>query len=127
MKNDTDTWMKFAHENLKSTKILIDNDLFNPALQNAQQVIEKSLKALIIEKNFNLRKTHSIDELVMILQREDIRIDIKEDEIDLIDSIYLPSKYPLGSALPDFSPDKEIADKCYLIAQKIYENVLALP
>jgi len=27
----------------------------------------------------------------------------------LLDSVYLPSKYPLGSVLPHFDPDAEIA------------------
>jgi hypothetical protein len=35
-------------------------------------------------------------------------IDITEDKCDLLDAIYLPSKYPLGGIFPDFEPDKEI-------------------
>ncbi len=37
-----------------------------------------------------------------------IKIDLTEDECDFLNSIYLPSKYPIGSALPDYDPGIEI-------------------
>jgi hypothetical protein len=46
-------------------------------------------------------------------------INIDDDEIDLIDSIYLSSKYPIGSALPDFYPDTNICTKCLEIAYRV--------
>ena len=41
----------------------------------------------------------------------DIGLDpgLTEDEADLLDTIYLPSKYPLGSVLPAFEPDAQTA------------------
>ena len=53
-----------------------------------------------------------------------IEININEDEIDLIDSIFLPSKYPLGSALADFYPDKEICTQCLEIAKKVKKSYI---
>jgi hypothetical protein len=48
---------------------------------------------LIVDVSLGLRKTHSIAELRSALESADIDIDISEDECDLLDSIYLPSKY----------------------------------
>jgi hypothetical protein len=43
-----------------------------------------------------------------------------------LDSIYLPSKYPLGSVLPDFEPDEQTCKRCIAIADRVKESVLAL-
>jgi HEPN domain-containing protein len=108
MKDETKIWLNYANENFKSSKILLDSFLFNPSLQNAQQSIEKYLKAYCIEKGLKLQKTHNIISLVQTLKKENISINILDDEIDLIDSIYLTSKYPLGSSFADFEPNEKI-------------------
>ena len=119
MKDETETWLKYANENLRSAKLLLDSSLFNPCLQNVQQAVEKWLKALIVESSLKLKKTHSINELRNTLVAGGVDIDITEDECDLLDSIYLPSKYPLGGVLPDFEPDLEICTRCMAIAERI--------
>ncbi len=116
MKDETRLWLEYAEDNLKSSKILVDSLLFNPSLQNAQQSIEKDMKACMVEKGLKLQKTHSISSLVEILKKENIIINISDDEIDVIDSIYMVSKYPFGSVLPDFEPDEKICLECIDIA-----------
>lgn len=54
-----------------------------------------------------------------MLTAAEIDINISEDECDLVDSIYLPSKYPFGSALPDFEPTLEICRECLAIAERV--------
>ncbi len=123
MKNETKLWLDYAEENYKSAMILLESYLYNPTLQNIQQSIEKNLKALFIEYGIKQKKTHNISILVEILKRYDKFIDINDDEIDLIDSIYLSSKYPIGSALPDFYPDIDICKRCLEIAYRVKEDV----
>jgi len=123
MKNETNLWIKYADENLLSAKILLDSHLYNPSLQNSQQAIEKFLKACFIEKNAKLQKTHTITILVEKLKVYNIDISINEDDIDLIDSIYLTSKYPFGSVLPDFEPDETICKQCIDIANSVKKDV----
>lgn len=125
MKKDTEIWLKYAEENLRSAEILLESGIYNPSLQNAQQAIEKSLKAALIEKTVGLTRTHSIRELVGFLQNCDILLVLTDDDIDLIDSIYLPSKYPAFSVLPLFMPDEAICKHCFLIAQDVYQSVIA--
>ncbi len=36
--------------------------------------------------------------------------------------IYIPSKYPTGGVLPDFSPDDEVCRQCIDIATKARDN-----
>jgi HEPN domain-containing protein len=127
MKDETTKWLEYASENLRSAKVLLDSKLFNPCLQNVQQAVEKMLKALLVESAKKLKKTHSINELVSILAENGLNIDITEDECDLLDSIYLPSKYPLGGILPDFEPDMQTCNKCVVLAERVWDSVTNLP
>lgn len=95
-------------------------------MQNIQQSIEKSLKAIFIEKKLKLIKSHSIFELVTTLSENSIKIEVSEDECDLLDSIYLPSKYPIGSVLPDFEPDGQICRDNLAVAKRIYTEAFEL-
>lgn len=126
MKDETKKWLEYADENLASAKVLLDSELFNPCLQNAQQAVEKMLKALLIEFSIKFKKTHSINQLVTMLAENHLDIDLTEEQQDLLDSIYLPSKYPFGSVLPDFEPDEKICKKCISIADRVRESVLSL-
>jgi len=119
MKNETMLWLKYADENLKSAELLLEEALFNPCLQNAQQAAEKYLKSVLIEKSITLFKTHSINELINKIKSLGIQISIKAEDCDLLDSIYLPSKYPLGCILPEYEPDREICLQCLDIVKRI--------
>jgi len=123
MKDETKKWLDYADDNLRSAKILLESDIYNPTLQNVQQAVEKMLKALCIEFSLKFRKTHSINELVALLAMKKLQTGLAPDECDLLDSIYLPSKYPLTSVLPDFEPDAKICKKCIAIAENLRQTV----
>lgn len=116
-------WIRYADENSQTAALCFENGLFNACLQNAQQAVEKALKALCIASSLPVKKTHSIRELVADLRRGGVKLDFAEEDIDLLDSIYLPSKYPLGSALPDFNPDSSLARRCLTLMNKISDGV----
>ena len=126
MKDETKKWLEYADENRRSVKVLLDSELFNPCLHNAQQAVEKMLKAVLVESTIKIIRTHSINELVKILNEKGLNIDITEDECDLLDSIYLPSKYPLGGILPDFEPDLQTCKKCLALAERVWDSVTKL-
>ncbi len=123
MSDDARMWLAYARENLASAKILLDNELYNPCLQNVQQAVEKMLKAVLVESREKPRKTHSISELVATLADKGLSVSITEDEADVLDSIYLPSKYPLGNALPDFEPDGALCQQCLGVAERVRDTV----
>ena len=62
-------------------------------------------------------------ELKILLDEISVKIDIKDEECDFLNSIYLPSKYPLGSALLDFDPGVEICEQAIAIANKVSKSV----
>ena len=123
MKDEAKGWLSYAEENLKAPNFLQEGKLYNPCLQNMQQSIEKALKALLLEKAHSYRRTHSITELVHLLADQQIIISLSEDDCDLLDSIYLPSKYPLGGVLPDFEPDTDLCLRCLILAEDVLSQI----
>ena len=126
MKSETKIWLDYAEENLKSSKILLDNKLYNPCLQNAQQSVEKALKAIVIECGINLKRTHDILELKYLLQRKGIIVNISDDECDLLNAVYLPSKYPMGYTIDEIEPDDELCCISIDIAEKVFASAIDL-
>ena len=122
MKNETETWLAYSRENLASAKVLLESNLFNPCLLNVQQCLEKALKSILVEKALGLKRTHSIMELKNTLNNYDIEIDISDEECDLLDSLYLPSKYPISSVLPNYKPNHELCSKSISIAKRVLEQ-----
>jgi len=104
--------------------VLLKSNLFNPCLQNLQQAIEKYIKAVIIEKALGLTKSHSIRQMINILSGDNIALIISDDDVDLIDSVYIPSKYPVMSVLPEYMPTAEVCKKCLRIAQEVRMSVI---
>jgi HEPN domain-containing protein len=122
MSGDAADWISYARENLRVSDLCVSSGLFNPCIQNAQQAIEKALKALIVHRSLPFRRIHSIDALRKDVLSVGLTIDLTNEECDLLDSVYLPSKYPLGSVVPDYEPDEPLAKRCVAIAGRIIEQ-----
>ena len=123
MKGETQTWLGYAEENLAVARLSLGKRYLNACLQNTQQCIEKALKAVVIEKDLAFRKTHSIQELANQLAEAGLESGVTEDECDLIDAIYLPSKYPMASVVPDMEADTRICRQCLDIAERVINIV----
>jgi HEPN domain-containing protein len=123
MKDETSTWLSYADENFDVAELALEHGHLNSCLQNAQQAVEKYLKAVIVERDLEFRRTHSIWELVGLLLDQDIHVDISDDEMDLMDTIYVPSKYPVYSVLPQALPDPEICKNALKAAKKVRDSV----
>lgn len=126
MQEETKIWLTYSEENLEAAKVLLASELYNPCLHNIQQSIEKALKSLFIEKVIPFKKTHNIMELKTILEKNGISIELTEDECDFLDSIYLATKYPIGSALPFFYSDKSICKNSISLAERVIIEVKSL-
>jgi HEPN domain-containing protein len=119
MSADADKWFEYADENLAIARLAMEGGYYNACLQNVQQAVEKYLKAVVLGRGLPFQKTHSISTLNDQLTADGLSMMLTEKDCILLDSIYLPSKYPFGSALPDFEPDEEICKKCVEIAEKV--------
>ena len=126
MKEETKIWLKYSEENFDSAIILLKSKLFNPCLQNVQQTVEKALKAILIDNDIKFKKTHDILGLRTLLSKKNIDIDISDEDCDFLNSIYLPSKYPLGSVIPHYEPDESICKRAVNIATNVSKSVSEL-
>jgi HEPN domain-containing protein len=116
----------YADENLAVARLALDGGYYNACLQNVQQAVEKYLKTALLAKNMAFQKTHSIEALNRQLHNERVDTEISEEECELLDTIYVPSKYPMGSVLPDFDPDEEIGMRCVEIAERVRKAIQPL-
>jgi HEPN domain-containing protein len=84
MSAEASRWLVYAVENRQVAALSRESGLYNPSLQNAQQAVEKALKAIGLLRGVPLKKTHSIGELRRGLL--DIGLDpgLTEDEADLL-------------------------------------------
>ena len=122
MKDEIPAWLSYADENLDVAELSLANDHLNACLHNSQQAVEKYLKALIIEHDLPFRKTHAIYTLWQELTEHGIQSGLTEEDCDLFDAVYMPSRYPLFSVLPDAVPDLETCEKCIRIARRVGES-----
>jgi HEPN domain-containing protein len=121
MSVDSQRWFAYADENLAVAELALKNGYFNACLQNAQQAVEKYLKAGLITKNGVFQKTHSIEALNLCLREAGTATGLTDEDSELLDTIYIPSKYPTQSVLPDFEPDEHISLQCVVLAKKARE------
>ena len=122
MKDETTAWLSYADENFAVAELSLANDHLNACLHNAQQAVEKYLKALIIEYDLPFRKTHAIYVLWQELTEHGVQSELTEEDCDLFDAVYMPSRYPIFSVLPDAMPDRETCEKCVRIARRVGES-----
>ncbi|HPG40906.1 MAG TPA: HEPN domain-containing protein [bacterium] len=123
MRNETEKWLAFADDHLAAATILLDNKLNNPCLQNAQQAIEKALKAIFSEQRIKAPKTHDILALKYLLKNNKIEIPVSDSDCDFINSLFLPSMYPVDNVLAVHNPDKDTCLAAIKIAQDVVTNV----
>ena len=122
MKNAEQEWLNDAREELKTAHYLSEGRFWKAACYHSQQAAEKCLKARLLGKGWELEKVHSIMRLAALLEDFKIKIQISDDEVEYLDSIYR-GRYP-GEAglLPLGEPSREDAMKALDIAEKLLGN-----
>lgn len=119
MKDAVKEWLKQAEEELNMAVYLLEGGFFKGACYHAQQAIEKQIKAMLLNKGWELEKIHSVERLIALGEDYNIKLNISDKETIFIDSIYR-SRYP-GEAglLPLSEPSKPEAQKAIDIAKKV--------
>ncbi len=118
MKKETKEWLKIALEDLEAAECLMDKGLFRMVCYHSQQAVEKTLKALLTEKEIEFRRTHNIIDLKNAVIATGYKIDITEEEAVFLNSIYR-ARYPAAlGLLPDGEPQRIDAEKALSIAKR---------
>lgn len=121
MKNITSEWLKSAESDLLViAKIIEDENLTHMSAFHAQQVVEKSFKAIIEEFSLGTFKSHSLENLYEKVKHK-IPQDFKTDLFILLDQLYIDARYPgeMG-LLPDGKPSLEDVLEFYELGREIY-------
>lgn len=118
MKAETAEWLRYAEENAAVAKLARREGHLNACAQNVQQCVEKALKGVVIELALPFRKTHSITDLRQTLLAAGWDCGVAEDECELLDTLYLASKYPLSGVLPPMDVEPNVCDVCLTLAER---------
>lgn len=125
MKDAVNEWMRQADDELRTAQYLFNGDFHKGACFHSQQAIEKALKALLLSKGWELEKTHSIERLAALLEGYKVKIDISDEDMVFIDSIYR-GRYPAEvGLLPLGEPTKSDAQRAVSIAGQGIKKVKA--
>lgn len=115
-------WIDKSERDLKSAKILKDNDCGNDIVAfHCQQCIEKSLKGFLLRKFGNVVEGHSL--IYLCKESSKIKDTFKKylKDCAFVNQYYIETRYPAD--IPLVVTDEE-ADECISIAEKIYNTVM---
>ena len=126
MKKQVEDWIFLADKDLYAAEILL-RDEYSPTnivSFHCQQSIEKYLKAILIEKDIPIIRTHDLIKLNgMIKGMKDLGID--EQKLITINEVYIESRY-LGELglMPDGMPSEEQAKEFVSYAKEIRKIII---
>lgn len=126
MKKGTREWLDFAERDLEAAKTLVNNSYFaNIVLFHSQQCIEKCFKAFLEEYGIKIPKIHSVVRLYSMIANDiKVSLAVKEDELDIVDLVYIDTRYPSGfGLLPSGFPTDNESKQLIEIAEKIYAEI----
>lgn len=123
MKQITKDWLEAAGLDIENIVCILQNvRLTGHVAFFAQQVIEKSLKAILEEKGERVPKIHSLSKLFAICSTYfDFQFD--DDLVIALDSLYIESRYPGEfGLLPGGKPTEKQAQLFYDFAKDVFQT-----
>ncbi len=112
-----------AEEELTMSKYLLEGGFFKGSCFHGQQSIEKAIKTNLLQKGWEFEKTHNSARLVALCNTYRININLTDDEVVFIDSIYR-ERYPADvGLLPLGEPKEDDAVKASAIAERMLQHV----
>ncbi|MBI2451955.1 HEPN domain-containing protein [Candidatus Pacearchaeota archaeon] len=116
MKDEAGKWLKQAKADLRTARNSLKSKDFYASVFWSQQAVEKSLKAVIIEKIGELIKIHDL----VILGRKSAIPDKLSIDCERLSKIYIDSRYGvIDNEIPAEKFGKKEADEFLKIARSI--------
>jgi HEPN domain-containing protein len=126
MKTATLEWLKAGELDLKTMEKLLDDEFLTCMVAfHAQQLAEKTFKALFEEKNVDVPKIHSLltlwKRIAPLWEKFPL---LNEDTLHRLDQLYIDARYPgnLG-LLPDGAPSIADAREFYAFSRGFNETI----
>lgn len=126
MKKSAQAWVDFALRDISVAKEIIENEYYSNIITfHSHQSVEKIFKALLVENNIKILKKHTLVLLYNAVPdniKSVLHIDI--DELNLLDDVYIDSRYPDGAGiLSNGLPTQKEAKQIYEIARGIFDEI----
>ncbi|MDO9555276.1 MAG: HEPN domain-containing protein, partial [Atribacterota bacterium] len=89
-------WLKRARSNLERAKMgkVTQGILYEDLCFDAQQAVEKSLKAILIKLDQSFPKTHSIGILIKLIEEAGVKIPKNINQAKLLTAYAVDARYP---------------------------------
>jgi len=119
MRKVVEDWVRLAEDEYSDALILYENGRYKGACYHAQQCVERSLKALILESGGEFKRIHDIVKLIEIAGTYGWEVNISIDDAVFLNSIY-KGRYPAEEGLLPFGePTMEDAKRAVDQAEKV--------
>lgn len=114
---DHEIWLIKALSDLRSSKILFEEKVFDTSIYHTQQCAEKSLKSYLSSCDQFIPRTHNLEYLIKVCLLFD-----KEFECLMVIAVKL-NPYAIRFRYPDdlLEPEIEDAKQAIIMAQRIFE------
>lgn len=121
MKKEAEEWLRIAGEELRSAEFLQERFLYRMVCYHAEQAVEKTLKAFLVDNEIDAPRTHNILDLDKALRQLGYETPLTGEDAIFLNSVYR-ARYPsdLG-LLPSGDPAPEDALKALKIAGSVAE------
>ena len=120
MKNSelAEVWLKRAISSLEKAKIgkISDALFYEDLCFDCQQAAEKALKALLIARNVNFPKTHSLNMLIALIKQQSMKVPHEVEESVILNDYAVETRYP-----GEYEP---VTEEEYLTAVKLAAKVI---
>jgi len=126
MRTVTLGWLESAYSDLIVIEEIIDNEYVTHMVAfHSQQLIEKSLKAILEFNSKTVPKKHDLL-LLKDLTNEYLNI-AEEDILEDLNELYIESRYPnCFGLLPHGKPTKDEAIRFYSFANTLFDRICVL-
>ncbi|RCX16267.1 HEPN domain-containing protein [Anaerobacterium chartisolvens] len=115
-------WLEKAHRDLKSAKVLKQNDCGNDMVAfHCQQAIEKSFKGFLLKQTGQITEGHSLVYLCKEASHYNIEFKKNLKDCAFVNQYYIETRYPADVPL---EVSDEEADECIFITERLYNMVL---
>jgi HEPN domain-containing protein len=90
------SWLRRARSNLTRARLLAGEPgvLYEDLCFDAQQAVEKALKAVLVQRGARVPKTHSLAELLTLVQKAGIEVPAEIQEATLLAPYAVETRYP---------------------------------
>ncbi len=117
MRKEAEAWLRISAEDLQSAEVLFDRKLFRPVCYHAQQSVEKCLKALLVDSDIEIPRTHNILDLNNAAKKLGYSVEVTDEDAVFLSSVYR-ARYPSDAGLlPLGEPIKQDAERALKIAR----------